>query len=718
MLRGSLILAFCIASTFALHKGGLTYLLDDVTEEKQDLERLLSDVLFNTLKPYKCIAILCDDVYYSIFKDHIFKKMGLFISYFFILIESSDDLLSPFPDTKDALNMIKKQDCQMYVILMANGLQLSRLLIYGDRYRVLDTRANFVFLYDNRILHKDLYYLWKRMVNVIFIKEYAGSKKSSGEIIPWFELSTVPFPSPIKGVFIPRRIDIWRRSKFRKGVDLFRDKTYDLKNQTLKVAVFQHIPAAIKMEIPEHKSHKTVVQYGDSGYSGIEIEILATISKAMNFNPEMYEPQNAESEFWGIRQPDGQYSGLFGELVSSKADIGLGDFYYTNYILDLMDLTIPYYTECLTFLTPEALSDNSWKTLILPFKPLMWTCVLLSLFICAFLFHFLAIFHRRINRFGMDEKIVATRPIQVQPKLNVDAKYRLMRQQHEVLKEEDEPEGLYVFAEPVNSFLYTYSMLLVVSLPKLPTGWSLRMLTGWFWLYCTLVVVSYRASMTAILANPTPRVTIDNLQEIIDSKISVGGWGEINRILFSTSLDPPSQEIGDKFEIINDTDYGVDRVALGTFALYENTHFLKYSSVKRQLRILNDTKLEGQDGDRNLHIMSDCVINMPISIGLQKNSPIKPMVDKFIRRVIEAGLVGKWLDDIMSFTMISETSNEERVKALMDMKKFFGAIVALFIGITISVSVFFAEILYFNRYIRKHPNFDKYSKVIQHEKKQ
>lgn len=86
-----------------------------------------------------------------------------------------------------------------------------------------------------------------------------------------------------------------------------------------------------------------------------------------------------------------------------------------------------------------------------------------------------------------------------------DLKYTLMRREHEVVKEEGEPEGLNLFGEGVNSFLYTYGMILMISLPKVPTGWSLRMLTGWYWLYCTLVVVSYRASMTAILANPSPR---------------------------------------------------------------------------------------------------------------------------------------------------------------------------------------------------------------------
>lgn len=92
----------------------------------------------------------------------------------------------------------------------------------------------------------------------------------------------------------------------------------------------------------------------------------------MNFVPELYEPPNSDTELWGEKQTGGQYTGMMGEMVKSLADIALGDLYYTSYFLRLMDLSIPYNTECLTFLTPESLTDNSWKTLILPFTYLFF----------------------------------------------------------------------------------------------------------------------------------------------------------------------------------------------------------------------------------------------------------------------------------------------------------------------------------------------------------
>lgn len=108
--------------------------------------------------------------------------------------------------------------------------------------------------------------------------------------------------------------------------------------------------------------------------------------------------------------------------------------------------------------------------------------------------------------------------------------------------------------------------------------------------------------------------------------------------------------------------------------------------------------------------MSNCIINMPISLGLQKNSPLKPAVDRFLRRVIEAGLVEKWLNDVMLDTTILEAPLKiEEIKALMDLKKLYGAFVVLVSGYILSVLVLLLEISYWYGVIKKDPLFDEYS---------
>nr|AXF48871.1 ionotropic receptor IR40 [Lobesia botrana] len=609
------------------------------------------------------------------------------------VVEEYEDLLSPNFDTLESLRQARKDGCNVYVILLANGLQASRLLRFGDRHRILDTRAKYIMLHDFRLFHSELHYLWKRIVNVVFLryhKKVLGLAKSKA----WFDLSTVPFPNPIKAIFVSRRVDIWRNGRFHYNRPLFADKTKNLNEEVLNVVYLDHVPSVVVM-----KNNDT------NKIGGVEIEILHTLAEKMNFKPNLYQSMNAEYHKWGQKQANGSFSGLIGEMVSGKADMALGNLQYTPYHLELMDLSIPYTSQCWTFLTPEALTDNSWKTLILPFKLYMWIAVLLVLLITGAIFYGLARYYMNLLQYQSDQSVITDK-----------------NQEEDYFGEK--PVGMYLFGEVINSILYTYGMLLVVSLPKLPSGWAIRLLTGWYWLYCILLVVSYRASMTAILANPVPRVTIDTLKELVDSKVTCGGWGTETKHFFEESLDEIGQKIGERFEMIDDPDEAATKVAQGVYAYYENKYFLKYLSVKRKnsnIRMENNSTNTSSvsvklASDRELHIMTDCVVNIPISIGFHKNSPLKPLADVYMRRTVEVGLVEKWLNDAM-YPIRALDSSDDEVKALMNLKKLYGAFIALAIGYFLSLICLFGELIYWNCVVKKDPRFDKYAMDLYYMKK-
>lgn len=107
-----------------------------------------------------------------------------------------------------------------------------------------------------------------------------------------------------------------------------------------------------------------------------------------------------------------------------------------------------------------------------------------------------------------------------------------------------------------------------------------------------------------------------------------------------------------------------------------------------------------------LHIMKECAISMPISIGLEKNSPLKPSFDRLLRQVMEAGLTSKWLSDsIQRFEASVEESPQE---ALMDLKKLYGVLIALVIGFSIALLILIAENLYWRFVTKRNPLYDKY----------
>nr|ARO70548.1 antennal ionotropic receptor 68a-2 [Dendrolimus punctatus] len=673
-------------------------ILKDVNEGK-DLEYLMIDLLNDLTKSQEvtCVAIISDTVYLNVF-DGEFFGWTYSVPMVMTVVEEYEDLLSPNFYTLESLRAARKQGCNVYVILLANGFQAARLLRFGDRHRILDTRAKYIMLHDHRLFHSDLHYLWKRIVNVIFLKYHrkiTGVQKSKA----WFDLSTVPFPNPIQGVFVPRRVDIWSKGKFHYNRSLFKDKTNNLNGETLNVVYLDHVPSVVVTTNNETKK-----------VGGVEIEILNTLSEKMNFHPKLYQPINADLHKWGQKQPNGSFSGLLGEMINGKSDIALGNLQYNPYHLEHTDLSIPYTAQCWTFVTPEALSDNSWKTLILPFKLYMWIAVLLVLLITGSIFYGLARYYINLQEFRKDRREIASKFVESE------------KSGHMINDHDAKPVGLYLFGEIINSILYTYGMLLVVSLPKLPSGWSIRILTGCYWLYCILLVVSYRASMTAILANPAPRVTIDTLKELADSKVTCGGWGSETKQFFQDSLDDIGQKIGQKFETIDSPLQAANKVAKGIFAYYDNKDFLKYLIVERKNDFMmpndnvNSTRNEIVENEKNLHIMSDCVVNIPISIGFHKNSPLKPLADVYMRRIVEVGLVEKWLNDAM-YSIKSLEKNEVEIKALMNLKKLYGAFIALAIGCFVSGVCLIGELLYWNFVVKRDPDFDKYALNLYYLKK-
>lgn len=142
------------------------------------------------------------------------------------------------------------------------------------------------------------------------------------------------------------------------------------------------------------------------------------------------------------------------------------------------------------------------------------------------------------------------------------------------------------------------------------------------------------------------RVTIDIIAELAEKKVGIGVWGQFNKNFFLMAQDEASQTVGQRAENYTNALESAGKVSNGDYAFYENEHFLK------EIR----SKVKSSQKGLSLHVMRECAIQMPISIGLAKNTPLKENIDKYLRRMIESGLIEKWLSDI---TMNFESSEEE-----------------------------------------------------------
>lgn len=118
------------------------------------------------------------------------------------------------------------------------------------------------------------------------------------------------------------------------------------------------------------------------------------------------------------------------------------------------------------------------------------------------------------------------------------------------------------------------------------------------------------------------------------SNLAVASWSDETKDFFINSSDPYLQKLSRRHIVTADEQDAVAAVANGTLCYYENVHVLQRERAKRQILEVELQKNGSEDKhkfqDHNLHVMEECVINMPISLGMDKHSPLKHHVDKLV----------------------------------------------------------------------------------------
>lgn len=132
------------------------------------------------------------------------------------------------------------------------------------------------------------------------------------------------------------------------------------------------------------------------------------------------------------------------------------------------------------------------------FRLQSWLALLFTLLFASVTFFFFSVFYKKYVEIKETNEAESFSPKTL---LNV----KNIKGSESGTTEFDEWESLYLFTDPQNSILYTYSMLLQVSLPSLPRAWSIRIFIGWWWIFTILITTTYKASMTATLANAIER---------------------------------------------------------------------------------------------------------------------------------------------------------------------------------------------------------------------
>ncbi|XP_076029745.1 ionotropic receptor 21a-like isoform X2 [Oratosquilla oratoria] len=395
---------------------------------------------------------------------------------------------------------------------------------------------------------------------------------------------------------------------------------------------------------------------GSIFYDGLEIRLLKTLASSLNFDFEIEQPRDGEK--WGRQLSNGSWSGAMGETIRGEADVSFANYFITQDRLSLMDMTNPHYIDYTCFITPMPAPLPRYSAVVWPFQTSVWVGLFLTVLFLPPIMWFVS--------------------------------WR---------------EPIQWFHKIYNTSFYVYGILLNQSHPMqlLPTSGAPRLLFLTMNLSFLIVAVAYQSSLFSFLLVPIPAQPVNTLRQLLTSGLQWGvrdrgGWEK----WFSDSIDPTAQEIAAGFEYVSGIDAGMQRVLEGDFAFMNSGTFLRYQVAD---------KYTDEYGRQMLHIAKECFVPFRIGFGMPRFAVFTRRFNNVIRRVVEAGMVTRWFQDLVdkaeqkqrrkargksaSYGDDDDGDTEEAMTttSVLSLHHLQGPIYLLLIGYGLSLIIFFLELL-------------------------
>ncbi|XP_071518321.1 glutamate receptor U1-like [Panulirus ornatus] len=282
-----------------------------------------------------------------------------------------------------------------------------------------------------------------------------------------------------------RRINTWYRHRFTRQLDLFPDKVSDLQGAILKVSTFNYEPCNF---LHRAENGTVVLRYG------VDIEVVIAVARVLNMTLDFTETSNGE--MWGEELENGSWYGLMGQLQRHEVDIGLANLFISSHNLQVPDLTSPYRTEMMCFMTRTEPPLPQWQSLAFPFHQWTWLAVLVGLIVSGPLLFLMA---RASDRCGGELRSLQSLSY---------------------------------------SWYYAFGVHFCEAHDSLPRSASTQIFVLFLWLYTMILTMVYSNSLKAFLLVKKQPTMMETIQDLYESGLEVAGLTELYKYEFASSSSP------------------------------------------------------------------------------------------------------------------------------------------------------------------------------------
>lgn len=376
-------------------------------------------------------------------------------------------------------------------------------------------------------------------------------------------------------------IDKWRNN-FSEAVDFYPPRLVDLNGKVLTATSFDFPPY----------NYRVFSEDGNDmiGMNGAEYKIAEMISENMNFKIQVVPP--TDGGLWGLQGPDGNFSGLMGDVQNARTDIAWAGLFYLEERLPYYDIVYPYLFDNVCFMIKKPPPLEKWKALFQPFGAVTWIFYMVTVIICCLL----AVLHA-IVVFNHDFK----------------AKGDMLQFTYQLLLDNSSPRMGDVFTHNLRVY---FAILLLSSF---------------------VLTASYKGSLVSNLSVETPLKPPDTARELADQDRRVGGADSQSCDLLAVNPDNDFKDLSDNCINYGYGGLGFDLLSQGTVVMLESKTFLTYEMRNR---------FTNEVGEVSVYIMKQCHRVFVVGFVLPRGSIYRQRFGIKILQLASGGLIDKSFQNV------------------------------------------------------------------------
>ncbi|CAH1737912.1 unnamed protein product [Aphis gossypii] len=258
-------------------------------------------------------------------------------------------------------------------------------------------------------------------------------------------------------------------------------------------------------------------------WDGIEIRLIQLLAGILNFTLEIHDATLSKSR-------DESDDRIIGDLVTSKAELGISGLYMTNARYSMVDFSPVIMQDCGTFMSLGSFALSKYRAIFGPFHWSIWVMVVIT--------YMAAIF-----------------PIAFTNNRNVKTLCKSPKQLESMC--------CYMFGTYTNLFTFKD----VKSWTNTKMG-STRLFIGTYWIFTIIITTAYTSSIIAFITLPAQPVIVDSSYQLVDQRYRVmtldkGGW----QYYLNITNDTMSKRLISNIKLMNNLEDAIDYIVRTRFIL-------------------------------------------------------------------------------------------------------------------------------------------------------